>query len=250
MSAYGYGQRLFGESYVQEVKDKAARLPEDIQWHFIGHLQTNKCKTLLQIENMRRVESVDSIKLCDSLQKACQTLDRTVEVLVQVKTSDEASKTGADPTTVRSIVKHIVCECNRLTFRGLMTIANPEYPTNSFECMCDLEKVIMLQLNEDKVGDVVNEDNVGDVVNEDNVGDAVNGDNVGDVVNEDGVGDVVNEEEGMCCVCLAAKTFAAEHGGELVLSMGMSNDMRIALKHGATQLRIGTAVFGQRKPRK
>lgn len=91
--AWDCGQRQFGENYVQELVDKASALPE-IEWHFIGHLQSNKCKALLRVPNLKRISSVDSINLATKLESACAELGRTVEVLVQVGATGEETKTG------------------------------------------------------------------------------------------------------------------------------------------------------------
>ena len=69
--AYAEGQRAFGENYVVELVEKAAELPDDIRWHFIGHLQSNKAKVLAKVPNLYMVESVDNEKLATALDKAC-----------------------------------------------------------------------------------------------------------------------------------------------------------------------------------
>ena len=70
--AYSAGQRAFGENYVVELVEKAPLLPSDIRWHFVGHLQSNKCKVLVKVPNLYMVESVDNEKLATALNKACQ----------------------------------------------------------------------------------------------------------------------------------------------------------------------------------
>lgn len=89
-----HSQRLFGENYAKELIEKSPQLPQDIEWHFIGHLQSNKCKALLKaVPNLAMIESVDSLKLAQELQKACVTTQRTkdkpLRILVQVNTSGE-----------------------------------------------------------------------------------------------------------------------------------------------------------------
>ena len=97
--AYDSGQRDFGENYVQEVTAKGPAMPEDVRWHFIGHLQTNKVKELVSVPNLHCVHTVDSLKLAAELQKRCAALrpDRPLAVLVQVNTSAEESKSGCAP---------------------------------------------------------------------------------------------------------------------------------------------------------
>ncbi|CAO2833588.1 unnamed protein product [Amaranthus hypochondriacus] len=88
---YDAGHRCFGENYVQEFLDKAPQLPENIEWHFIGHLQTNKVKSLLaSVPNLAMVEGVDSQKLAKHLDRAVSDIGRKpLKVLVQVNTSGE-----------------------------------------------------------------------------------------------------------------------------------------------------------------
>ena len=90
--AYKCGQRKFGENYVDEIIEKAPLLPSDIEWHFIGHLQTNKCSKLLKIPNLSIIESVDSHKLAGKINKVCASIPRTIKVLIEVNISGEKSK--------------------------------------------------------------------------------------------------------------------------------------------------------------
>jgi len=88
---YDAGHRHFGENYVQELVEKAKQLPNDIRWHFIGHLQSNKCKQLLEVPSLWIVETVDSYKLAQVLDKTCTNAGRKdpLNIFVQVKTSPE-----------------------------------------------------------------------------------------------------------------------------------------------------------------
>lgn len=89
---YNQGHRHFGENYVQELMEKAEILPKDIQWHLIGHLQSQKCNSLIKkVPNLWCVESVDSLKLADKLNSACINAQREtpLNIFVQVHTSDE-----------------------------------------------------------------------------------------------------------------------------------------------------------------
>jgi len=125
--AYGAGQRVFGENYVQELVDKAPSMPADVQWHFIGHLQSNKAKFIARIPNVVMVETVDTPKLADTLNRACAAENRTLGVMVQVNTSGEETKHGVEPQDAAPLAQHIVAECPALTFAGLMTIGMPDY---------------------------------------------------------------------------------------------------------------------------
>ncbi|KAI4731695.1 hypothetical protein E4T49_00557 [Aureobasidium sp. EXF-10728] len=120
----------FGENYSQELLEKAALLPKSIHWHFIGALQTNKCRPLAEsIPNLFSVSSVDSAKKADGLEKGRAKLDDDVEVkgkklrvLVQVNTSGEEEKSGVQPNDAVQLCKHIMEKCPHLEFGGLMTI--------------------------------------------------------------------------------------------------------------------------------
>lgn len=92
--AYETGHRRFGENKVQELSSKYPVLPADIQWHFIGHLQTNKVKQIVQFVHM--IESVDSFKLLKEIQKQAEKTDRVVNCLLQFHIAEEESKFGLD----------------------------------------------------------------------------------------------------------------------------------------------------------
>ncbi|XP_072995564.1 uncharacterized protein [Typha latifolia] len=126
---YDAGHRCFGENYVQEFVDKAPLLPADIEWHFIGHLQSNKVKSLLaSVPNLDMVESVDNEKVANYLDRAVASLGRKpLKVLVQVNTSGEESKSGIDPSRCIELAKHVKLACPNLVFSGLMTIGMPNY---------------------------------------------------------------------------------------------------------------------------
>ena len=92
MSAYGEGQRLFGESHVQELQVKHEQLPADIQWHFIGHLQTNKVKYIVPYISM--IEAVDSMKLLREIDRQAARCGRVVDVLLELHIAEEETKYG------------------------------------------------------------------------------------------------------------------------------------------------------------
>ncbi|XP_062169552.1 uncharacterized protein LOC133875431 [Alnus glutinosa] len=126
---YDAGHRCFGENYVQEILEKAPQLPEDIEWHFTGHLQSNKVKSLLAgVPNMAMIEGVDNEKMANHLDRVVSSLGRNpLKVFVQVNTSGEASKSGIDPSVCVELVKHVKLHCPNLEFSGLMTIGMPDY---------------------------------------------------------------------------------------------------------------------------
>lgn len=92
LTAYNAGQRLFGESRVQELQAKAATLPHDIKWHFVGHLQTNKVKLLAPIVSL--IHSVDSMRLLLEINNAAQQCGKTINCLLQLHIAQESSKHG------------------------------------------------------------------------------------------------------------------------------------------------------------
>lgn len=153
---YDAGHRCFGENYVQEIIDKAPQLPEDIEWQFIGHLQSNKVKTLLAgVPNLAMVQGVDNVKVANILDRVVSGLGRNpLKVLVQVNTSGEASKSGVDPSGCVAIAEHVKLSCPNLVFSGLMTIGMPDYTSTpeNFRILfnCRLEVCKALGMAEDQ----------------------------------------------------------------------------------------------------
>jgi len=175
--AWAVGLREFGENYVQEMERKAPVVAdlEGARFHLIGHLQSNKTKKAAQL--FAAIDSLDSVKLASRLDAEGVPLDITIEV----KLSEEDTKTGADPATLPEMVASIRASRN-LTLRGLMTV--PPWSEDS-----ELSRPYFARLRE----------------------------------------------------------LAATHGIP-ELSMGMSNDMEVAIEEGATWVRVGTALFGSRRP--
>ena len=104
--AYDAGQRIFGESHVQELQDKHANLPQDIEWHFIGHLQTNKVKYLAPYVSL--IHAVDSLRLMQEIEKQAAKCQRTIRILLQLHVAREETKFG------------MTCEeCDALLAEGL-----------------------------------------------------------------------------------------------------------------------------------
>ncbi|KAG0303790.1 hypothetical protein BGZ98_006293, partial [Dissophora globulifera] len=129
------GQLHFGENYVQELEDKSKELPSDIQWHFIGTLQSNKCKVVAAIPNLFVVETVDSAKKASTLDKACAAASRPepLGIFLQVNTSGEESKSGMLPSEAVEVAQHVVSTCPHLKLTGLMTIGSPNPDLESGE---------------------------------------------------------------------------------------------------------------------
>ncbi|PNY15643.1 proline synthetase associated protein [Trifolium pratense] len=153
---YDAGHRVFGENYVQEIVEKAPQLPQDIQWHFIGHLQSNKVKTLMSaVPNLAMVEGVDNQKVANNLDRMVSTLGRNrLRVLVQVNTSGEESKSGVDPSSCVDLAKHVKLSCPNLEFSGLMTIGMPDYTSTpqNFQTLsnCRSEVCKALEMDEEQ----------------------------------------------------------------------------------------------------
>lgn len=124
---YDFGHRDFGENYFQELLEKAEKLPRDISWHFIGHLQSGKASKLIrEVPNLVVVETVDTLKLASKLNAACITANRpNLDIYLQVHTSDEETKSGVTPDELNELVDAIVKDCPNLTIKGLMTIGAP-----------------------------------------------------------------------------------------------------------------------------
>ncbi len=176
------GQTLIAENKVQEVKEKYEALKDTPHTsHFIGHLQTNKIKEILRY-GISCVESVDRLDLAEKLQQRLEFEDKTIEVFIQVNTSDEESKFGVHPSEAIALVKKVAA-LPRLKIKGLFS-AETEEVRKCFQLLRKIQQDII----------------------------ALNLPNV-----------EMNE-----------------------LSMGMSGDLETAIEEGATIVRVGTAIFGQR----
>ena len=121
LELYAMGQRDFGENYVQELVEKQRELPADIRWHFIGHLQTNKVKSLISFVHL--IHGVDSLRLLKEIDRQAGLKGRVVDVLLQVHIAREETKFGLDEVELESIIggkedlKHVVV-------RGLMGMSS------------------------------------------------------------------------------------------------------------------------------
>lgn len=102
-AAYKAGQRIFGESHEQELAKKAESLPKDIEWHFIGHLQTNKVKYIAPYISM--IEAVDTVKLMKEINKQAAKNGRTIDILLELHIAEEESKYGFTIEACREMLK-------------------------------------------------------------------------------------------------------------------------------------------------
>jgi pyridoxal phosphate enzyme (YggS family) len=122
---YDLGQRDFGENYVQELVEKQALLPEDIRWHFIGHLQSNKVKYIAPFVHL--VQGVDSLKLLIEINKQAKKLSKTVHCLLQVHIAQEETKFGLDEDELNETLNRLKIEAGEFSnvyIDGLMGMAS------------------------------------------------------------------------------------------------------------------------------
>ena len=182
---YDLGVRDFGENRVQELTEKYDKLPSDIRWHLIGHLQTNKVKYI--IDKAYMIHSVDSLKLANEISREAVKHSVTANILIEVNVSGEESKFGVSPEDLEDLIRKISV-LPAIRIRGLMTVA--PYVVDSEE-----NRQIFIKMKQFAV-DITRK-------NIDNVN--------------------------MDC-----------------LSMGMSGDYTVAVEEGATFVRVGTSIFGER----
>jgi pyridoxal phosphate enzyme (YggS family) len=184
--AIGAGIKLFGESYIQEARSKIETIGrDDIAWHFIGHLQTNKAKYAVRFFDM--IHSVDRLNLALELDKRAKKEKKILPILIQVNIAKEAAKHGTVPEDLRSLLQQIARLAN-LSVRGLMTM--PPYFDEPEKVRPYFRALKNLQIR----------------------------------IKEAGIPNIRMEE----------------------LSMGMTGDFEAAVEEGATMVRIGTAIFGER----
>lgn len=122
MEAYNAGQRVFGENYVQELVEKHEVLPKDIQWHFIGHLQSRKVKLIAPFVSL--IHGVDSLKLLEEINKQATKNNRVIDCLLQVYIADEETKFGLNEQEINEIIaSKEFKELNNIKIVGLMGMA-------------------------------------------------------------------------------------------------------------------------------
>lgn len=102
MEAYDAGQRIFGENKIQEMTDKWQQMPNDIQWHMIGHVQTNKVKFMAEYVSL--IHGVESLKLLQEINKQAQKYNRVIDCLLQIHIAEEESKFGLDEQELNQIL--------------------------------------------------------------------------------------------------------------------------------------------------
>ena len=136
--AYDLGVRIFGENKVQEIREKYEVLPKDIDWHMIGHLQTNKVKYI--VDKVKLIHSVDSFKLGEVIEKEAAKQNRIIDILLEVNVAQESSKFGLKTEEVIPLMK--IFAITTYTCKRLMTIAPfVENPEENRAIFADLHKL-------------------------------------------------------------------------------------------------------------
>ncbi|MGX4584476.1 YggS family pyridoxal phosphate-dependent enzyme [Paenibacillus chitinolyticus] len=181
------GEVLFGENKAQELRDKFPLMQQynRVEWHFIGHLQTNKVKDVVKYVTL--IHSVDRLKLGQALHQQLVKENKMMDILVQINTSYEESKFGASPESALELVEQL-SQFETLNIRGLMTIGKLNATNEETRHCFRLLKSIRDQIQERNFPRIEMD----------------------------------------------------------VLSMGMSGDFKVAIEEGATIIRVGTKVFGER----
>ncbi|MFT7251494.1 MAG: pyridoxal phosphate enzyme (YggS family) [Flavobacterium sp.] len=124
MEAYEAGQRIFGENKIQEMTQKWEEMPKDIQWHMIGHVQTNKVKYMAEYVSL--VHGIDSLKLFKEVNKQAKKHNRVIDVLLQMHIAEEETKFGLDENELNEILKQVNDDKNKyenIKIVGLMGMA-------------------------------------------------------------------------------------------------------------------------------
>jgi pyridoxal phosphate enzyme (YggS family) len=122
-SVYDYGQKVFGENYVQEMTDKHQQLPADIQWHYIGHLQTNKVKHIVPFVSL--IQSVDSFKLLKEINKQAAKYNRTINCFLQIYIAKEETKFGLSFEEAEQLLNSPeLKDLKYISIKGLMGMAS------------------------------------------------------------------------------------------------------------------------------
>ena len=142
LEAYECGQRIFGENKIQEMSSKFENLPKDIEWHMIGHVQTNKVKYMAPF--VHTIHSVDRIKLLNEIQKQALINDRIIECLIQVRIAVEETKFGILPSELNPILEKASTYPN-IKIKGLMGMgsftSNKEQIRSEFKILANLFKL-------------------------------------------------------------------------------------------------------------
>ena len=143
LEAYNAGQRIFGENKVQELATKYAELPKDIQWHMIGHLQSNKVKYIAPFVSL--IHAVDSLKLLNEINKRAEQNNRVIDCLLQVHIASESTKFGFGIGEIESALSEVekFKNINIIGLMGMATFTNNEKQVNNeFSLLSELFKKV------------------------------------------------------------------------------------------------------------
>ena len=179
--AYQNGCNVFGENKVQEIK---AKYNPNYEWHMIGHLQRNKVKDVVPLASM--IQSLDSVRLADEIEKQCAKINKVMPVLIEVNISQEINKSGISVEELDSFIQHCLTY-EHIDVQGLMCVGPLEGDDSDTErCFMEMKQLF--------------------------------------------------------------DHYKAIYGDQhfRYLSMGMSDDYEIAIKHGSNMIRLGTIIFGAR----
>jgi pyridoxal phosphate enzyme (YggS family) len=122
LEAYNSGQRIFGESRVQELVAKHATLPQDIEWQMIGHLQTNKVRAIAPFISL--IQSVDSARLAECINREAERIGRTIDILLEIRVAEEESKSGWEYAELLDFLQSgAITELKNIRVRGVMGMA-------------------------------------------------------------------------------------------------------------------------------
>jgi pyridoxal phosphate enzyme (YggS family) len=134
MEAYNAGQRIFGENKIQEMTEKWEQMPKDIEWHMIGHVQTNKVKFMAEYVSL--IHGVDSLKLLQEINKQAKKHNRVIDCLLQIHIAEEETKFGLDEEELNEILKQVQndkSEFENIRIVGLMGMATFTENQNQIE---------------------------------------------------------------------------------------------------------------------
>lgn len=188
LEIYKFGQRDFGENYVQELIEKEKQLSKDIRWHFIGHLQTNKVKQIISFVHL--IHGVDSWKLLSEINKQSQKINKITNCLLQIHIAQEETKFGLDEEELNEIIQQLDnSTMKNIRVIGLMGMAS--FTTDENQIRKEFQYLKSLQ-----------------------------------------------------------QKFSTVNLQLSILSMGMTADYKIAIEEGSNMIRVGSLIFGERKPSK
>ncbi len=185
---YDAGNLVFGENQAQAMKERHEKFPKDIEWHFIGHLQTNKVKYIAPFVHL--IHSVDSLSLLTKINNEAKKNDRVIDCLLQIKIAQEATKFGMDEKQTADLLSDdAFANLNNIRIVGVMGMAS----NTPDEAQIESEFAMLRK-----------------------------------------------------CFDNLKTTYFADKDYFKEISAGMSSDYEIAIKQGATMVRIGSTIFGQR----